>query len=184
MDDSLVRSKMQVVMELVNSELSTIRTGRATGAIVEDLYVTVYGGQQKLKIKELGTISATDPQTLTIEPWDKSIAGEIRQGIQKANVGLNPSLDGEIIRISMPPLTTEDREKYVKILSGKLENGKVMIRQIRAEFMKEIKDLFEKKEISEDEKFRQEKKLQELTDEFVENVESTGKKKEEEILHL
>ena len=184
MDDSLVRSKMQVVMELVNSELSTIRTGRATGAIVEDLYVSVYGGQQKLKIKELGTISATDPQTLTIEPWDKSIAGEIRQGIQKANVGLNPSLDGEIIRISMPPLTTEDREKYVKILSGKLENGKVMIRQIRAEFMKEIKDLFEKKEISEDEKFRQEKKLQELTDEFVENVESTGKKKEEEILHL
>ncbi len=184
MEESLVRSKMQVVMELVNSELSSIRTGRATPAIVEDLFVEVYGGQQKLKIKELGTISASDPQTLTVEPWDKSIAGEIRQGILKANVGLNPSIDGDIIRISLPPLTTEDREKYVKLLSSKLENGKVMIRQIRGEFMKEIKDLFEKKEISEDEKFRQEKRLQELTDDFVSMVEEAGKKKETEILHL
>ena len=95
---------------------------------------------------------------------------------------MNPSIDGEILRISLPPLTTEDRQNYVKLLSGKLESGRVMVRQIRGEQMKNIKDAFEKKEISEDERFRQEKVLQELTDEFVEKIEEAGDRKEKEIL--
>ena len=184
MDEASVRQKMQQVLDLVISDAASIRTGRATPKLVEDLQVAVYGGQQKLKIMELATISTVDAQTLTITPWDKSVIGEIRQGILAANIGMNPSMDGEIIRISFPPLTTEDREKYVKLLSAKLENGRIMIRQIRGEVMHDIKKEFESKEITEDEKFGQEKKLQEITDEFIKMIEDLGEKKKHELLQV
>ena len=184
MDEVQVRLRMQQVLDLVISDAASIRTGRATPKLVEDLQVAVYGGQQKLKIMELATISTVDAQTLTIAPWDKSVIGEIRQGILAANIGMNPSMDGEIIRISFPPLTTEDREKYVKLLSAKLENGRIMIRQIRGEVMHDIKKGFESKEITEDEKFGQEKKLQEITDEFIKMIEDLGEKKKHELLQV
>lgn len=184
MDEASVKKQMQDVVDLVSSDIGSIRTGRATPALLEDVSVSVYGGQQKLKINELGTITASDAQTIVIDPWDKSIIGEIRKGILEANIGMNPSIDGQIIRISLPPLTTEDREKYVKLLSQKLESGKVMIRQIRGEAMREIKKAFEEKELSEDEKFAEEKKIQDLTDEYVEKVNSMGEKKKEELLQV
>ena len=182
MKEDQVRSKMQSILDLVASDLSSIRTGRATPALVEGIEVPAYGGAQRMKIVELGSISASDPQTIVIEPWDKSIIGDIRKGILAANVGLNPSIDGEVLRISLPPLTTEDRQNYVKLLSGKLESGRVMVRQVRGEQMKNIKDAFEKKEISEDERYRQEKVLQEFTDEFVGKIDEAGTRKEKEIL--
>lgn len=175
---------MQQVIDLIISDIGAIRTGRATPALVEDLQVAVYGGQQKLKVNELGTIAAPDSQTLVIDPWDKSIIGEIRQGILAANIGFNPIIAGEVIRISLPPLTTEDREKYVRLLSAKLENGRIMIRQVRGDAMHEIKKSFEAKEISEDEKFAQEKRLQEITDEFIEDINQAGEKKKEELLQI
>ncbi len=184
MDESSIRSKMQVVLDLVNADIAGIRTGRAVPALVEGLSVDVYGGQQKLKIQELATISAPDSQTLVIDPWDKSIIGEIRQGILVANIGLNPSIDGEIIRISLPPLTTEDREKYVKLLSTKLENGRIMVRQARGDVMHEIKKQFDAKEITEDEKFAQEKKTQDITDEFIAKIDAEKKKKRQELLQI
>lgn len=184
MNEESIKARMQSVLDTVVNDLGSIRTGRATPALVEDIIVSVYGGTQRLRIMEIGSTTSTDPQTLVIDPWDKSIIGEIRNGILSANVGLNPSIDGEILRITLPPLTTEDRERYVKLLSTKLENGRVMVRQIRAEAMKSVKETFEKKEISEDEKARLEKKVQELTDEFVRKIEETGKKKEAEILNL
>lgn len=184
MDETSVRSRMQQVLELVTSDIGAIRTGRAAPALVESLVVGVYGGGQKLKIQELATISAPDTQTLVIDPWDKSIIGEIRQGILAANIGMNPSIDGEIIRISLPPLTSEDREKYVKLLSTKLEGGRVMIRQIRGEVMHEIKKKFEEKQISEDDKFGQEKRLQEITDEYITKTDQVGERKKEELLQL
>src|SRR4030065_1870592 len=107
MDESSIRNKMQQVVNLVLSDISALRTGRATSAVVDSLLVDVYGGQQKLKIQELATISSPDAQTLVIDPWDKSIIGEIKQGIMSANVGLNPSIDGEIIRLSIPPMTSQ-----------------------------------------------------------------------------
>jgi ribosome recycling factor len=184
MDESDIRKRMGAVEELVTSDVAGIRTGRATSALVEDLRVVVYGGGQKLRINEVGTITTPDAQTIIIDPWDKSIIGEIRKGIETANIGLTPSIDGEIIRIVLPPMTTEDREKYVKLLGTKIENGRIMIRQIRGDAMKEIKDAYEEKEISEDEKFNLEKKLQVLTDEFVKRVEDVGKSKEEELLQV
>jgi len=184
MDETSIRSKMQDVLDVVITDIGTIRTGRATPALIEELVVAAYGGTQRLKVNELATITSPDPQTLVIDPWDKSIIGEIKQGILSANIGFNPSIDGEIIRISLPPLTTEDREKYVKLLSTKLESGRVMIRQVRSEAMREIKKDFEEKKISEDEKFGQEKKLQEITDEFVEKIDKAGENKERELLQV
>jgi ribosome recycling factor len=184
MDENQIRSKMQQVFDLLTSDIGGIRTGRATPSLVEDISVAVYGGAQKLTIKEVGTITAPDTQTLVIDPWDKSIIGEIRQGILLANVGMNPSIDGEILRIVFPPMTTEDREKYVKLLSTKLENGKVMIRQVRGDGMHEIKTKFEKKEITEDENFQMEKVLQNITDEFVKKIDEAGEKKEQELLQI
>ncbi len=184
MDESSARSKMQQVIDLVVGDIGGIRTGRATPALVESLEISVYGGTQKLKLIELATISAPDTQSLVVDPWDKSVIGEIRQGILAANIGMNPSIDGEILRIVLPPLTTEDREKYVKLLSGKIENGRVMIRQIRGDLMHEIKKKFEAKEISEDENFGQEKGLQELTDEYIKKIEEVGERKKQELLQI
>ncbi|OGM15299.1 ribosome recycling factor [Candidatus Woesebacteria bacterium RBG_19FT_COMBO_42_9] len=184
MDEGAIRSRMQQVIALVESDVASIRTGRATPALIEKLEVAVYGGQQKLKVQELATISAPDSQTLVVDPWDKSIIGEISKGILVANVGMNPSIDGEIIRISFPPLTTEDRQKYVKLLSTKLEGARVMMRQIRGDAMHEIKKKFGAKEITEDDKFGQEKRLQGLTDEMIGKIEEMGERKKQELLQI
>ncbi len=175
---------MQSSLEVVASDIAGIRTGRASPALVENVICPAYGGTQRLKVVELATISAPDPSQIVINPWDKSIIGDIKKGIMEANIGMNPSIDGEIIRIAMAPLTTEDREKYVKLLSGKLENGKVIMRQVRADEMHEIKKKFEAKEMTEDEKFGNEKKLQEITDEFVGKIEEMGEKKKVELLQI
>ena len=184
LNESSVSSKMQKVMSIVASDIVSIRTGRATPALIEDIEIDAYGGTQKLMVKELGTISTPDSQTIIIEPWDKSIIGEVRQGILEAKIGLNPSIDGEIIRISLPLLTTEDREKFIRLLSTKLENGRVMIRQVRAEALKDIRKSFEEKEIGEDDKFNQEKRLQEITDDYIGKINEAGENKRKQLLQI
>jgi len=183
-DESSIRSKMQEVVDLVVGDIGTIRTGRATPTLVQDLEVEVYGGHQKLKINELATINSPGPESIIIDPWDKSIIGEIKKGIDAANTGLTPSIDGEIIRISVPPLTSEDRQKFIRLLSTKIESGKVMIRQVRGDHIQDIRKSFGNKEMSEDEKFNREKRLQEITDDFNEKLEEMRKKKEQELLQI
>jgi ribosome recycling factor len=175
---------MQSALDTVTSDVAGIRTGRATPSLVENIICPAYGGTQRLKVVELATITAPDPSQIIINPFDKSIIGDIRKGIEQANLGMNPMIDGEIIRITMPPLTTEDREKYVKLLSGKVESGKIMIRQVRADEMHEIKKKFEAKEMTEDDKFANEKKLQEITDEFTRKIDEMGEKKKSELLQI
>lgn len=184
MDESSIRSKMQLTLDVIASDIGAIRTGRATPALVENIVCPAYGGTQRLRVLELATISVPDPTQIIINPWDKSIIGDIRKGIVEANIGLNPSIDGEVIRIVIPPMTTEDREKYVKLLSGKLENGKVAIRQVRGDEMHDIKNKFESKEITEDDKFAFEKTLQEITDGFIARIEEMGEKKKAELLQI
>lgn len=184
MDEALISSKMQSALNSVVNDIAGVRTGRASPALVENIIVPAYGGQQRLRIMEIGSITAPDPSQIVISPWDKSIIGDVRKGILEANIGMNPSIDGEIIRIVIPPLTTEDREKYVKILSQKLEAGKVSVRQIRADEMHDVKKKFEDKEVTEDEKFEFEKKLQELTDSFIEKIVEVGEKKKQELLTI
>jgi len=175
------KQKMGRVLESVKNDLSTVRTGRATPSLIENIVVNVYGGTTKLKVMEVATITASDLQTLTITPFDNSIIGEIQKGIQEANVGLNPVIDPQLIRISIPPLSQERREQLIKLMHQKLEGGRIMVRQIRHEAMDEIK---KNKEISEDEILRLEKEVQRATDETIAEIETMGKKKEEELLQI
>ncbi|MBI1863640.1 ribosome recycling factor [Candidatus Woesebacteria bacterium] len=182
MDENKLKSSMSQALEHLTSEIATIRTGRATPALVENLEVMVYGGTQKLRIMELASITVPDPQTIVVSPWDKSIIGEIKKGIESLNVGFNPAIDGEIIRISLPALTGEDRERYVKLMMQKLEEGRISIRKVRGDAMHQIKKSFETKEITEDQKFKLERRLQEITDEFVKKIDEAGERKRQELL--
>lgn len=184
MDEASVKSRMQQVLDLVVNDIGSLRTGRAAPSLVENIVCPAYGGTQRLKVMELATITAPDTQNLVITPWDKSIIGDIRKGILETNIGLNPSIDGEVIRISLPPMTTEDREKYTRILSQKLESGRIMVRQVRADAMHEVKKQFEAKEISEDMKFDAEKKVQAITDEFIGKIDEAGERKKQELLQI
>lgn len=174
------QQQMQKVLEVLKTDLGTVRTGRATPSLIENVIVVVYGGSAHMKIMELATISAQDNQTLLITPFDGSIIGEIKKGIEEANIGFTPTIDSNNIRISIPPLSEERRQQLIHLMKQKLENGKVMIRQARHEAMTDIK----KMEAAEDEVTRLEKEVQKLTDEFVNNIEAMGKKKEEELLQI
>lgn len=184
MDEASLKSKMQRVLDSLISDISGIRTGRATPSLVENIICPAYGGTQRLRVMEVASITAPDPSQLVISPYDKSIIGDIKKGILEANIGMNPNIDGEIIRIIMPPMTTEDREKYVKILSQKLEVGKVSVRSVRADEMHELKKKFEAKEITEDEHKLFEKKTQEITDEFIKKIEEAGEKKKIDLMQI
>lgn len=184
MDESQIRQRMQQVLELVRGDVSSIRTGRATPALVEGIVIEAYGGVSKLRVVELATITAPDPQTLIISPWDKTIIGEIKKGIDQANIGLNPIISGEVLRINFAPLTMEDRENYVKLLHQKLENGRVAVRMARHDGMRDIKEKHERKELSEDELIQQEKRLQEITDQHIAQIDEIGKRKETELRSL
>lgn len=181
MDENSLRERMQAVLDNVREEISTLRTGRATPSLVENILVEAYGGAQKLRVMELASITAPDPTSLLVTPWDKSVVGEIRKGIEAANVNLTPVISGDTIRINLPPLTQEDRENYVKILSQRLEQGRVAVRQVRQDGMHAIRGKFEEKAMSEDEKDLAEKKLQDITDEFMGKIEEMGRTKESEL---
>lgn len=178
------RDRMKKAIEVTRTDLTSIRSGRATPALVENIVVPVYGGTQHLKVMELATISATDSKTLVISPYDPSIIAEIERGIAAANTGINPVVDGEILRISIPPLSEERRQEYIKLAKVKLEAGKVMVRQVRHDAMKELSRALDAKEIGEDEKKAGEKKVQELTDEMIADIDTMGQKKEAELLEI
>ncbi|MEK9178317.1 MAG: ribosome recycling factor [Patescibacteria group bacterium] len=177
---SEAQQKMQKAMQSLSSDLSTVRTGRAAPSLVENIVVSVYGGSTRLKVLELATIGAQDPQTLVITPFDGSIIEEIRKGIMEANVGLNPVVDGPLIRISIPPLSQERREELIHLMKQKLEAGRIMIRQIRHEAMADIK----KANLPEDETSRLEKEVQGMTDKFIGEIDALGRKKEDDLLQI
>ncbi len=175
------KGRMHKVLDLLKTDLATIRTGRATPALVENIVITTYGGSTKLKVMELATVAAIDTQTLVITPFDQSIIRDIEKGIQEANTGLNPVIDAPIIRITLAPLSQERRKELIHLMKQKLENGKIMIRQARQDAMNDLKkdDL-----LSEDELRRLEKEVQKVTDDFMSETDAMGKKKEEELLQI
>lgn len=181
---SEAKQKMQKVLDVLKGDLATVRTGRATPALVENIIINAYGGTQKLKVMELATISASDPHTLIIAPFDGSIIGEIQKGMMEANVGLTPAIDGHIIRISIPPLSEERRKDLIHLMKQKLENGRIMVRLVRHEAMDQIKKQYNEKTISEDEMVHLEKEIQKVTDIVMVEIETLGKKKEEELLQI
>lgn len=178
------KQKMIKVLDVLKGDLATVRTGRAAPSLVENLVISVYAGSAKMKIMELATVVASDPQTLVITPFDKSILEEIQKGLMEANTGLTPSNDGNVIRISIPPLTQERRDQLIKLMHQKLENGRIMVRQVRHDAMQEVKKHENESGISEDEVTRIEKEVQNLTDTSIGDIDGMGKKKEEELQQL
>ncbi len=179
-----VQQRMQKVLEVLMADLATVRTGRATPALVENVVIRAYGGSSKLKIMELATIAASDPHTLVLTPFDKSVLDEIQKGILQANIGFTPSTDGNVIRIAIPPLSEERRQELIRVMKQKLENGRIMIRQIRHEAMTSVKKQFTDKEISQDEEKRLEKEIQKATDDTMAAIEAMRERKEEELLQI
>lgn len=181
---SEMRQKMQNALGVLIGDLATVRTGRATPSLIENIVVSVYEGTQRLKIMELATIAVSDPQTLVLQPFDTSIAGEIQKGIMEANIGLTPSTDGNIIRISIPPLSSERRVELIRLMKQKLENGRIAIRQARQDARNAVRKKHADKEISEEEMFRLDKEIQKITDEIILQVDEMGRKKEEELMQI
>lgn len=174
---------MRRALEVTSTDLSSLRSGRATPALVEHVIIPVYGGQ-RLQIMELATTAAMDAKTLVISPFDPSIIAEIEKGLFEANIGLTPVVDGDIIRITIPSLTQERRAEYLRLAKAKLEGGRIMIRQIRQEAMKDIRKLEADNTISEDERKHGEKLVQELTDEIIAEIDGLGERKEAELMQV
>ena len=181
---SQVKSRMQKAIEVLHHDFATVRTGKASPSLVENIVINAYGGTQPLRVLELATIHAQDNNTLVIAPFDRSIISEIEKGISSANVGLNQIVDEQVLRINLPPLTQERRAEFVKLIKQKAEQGKVALRQIRHEGMEEAKKTAELKGHSEDEVTRIEKEVQRTTDEFTEKIDTLTSDKEKELMTL
>lgn len=178
-----VKQKMQRNLDSLRADFVTVRTGKASPSLVENIVIKAYGGTTPLRVMELSTIHVQDVHTLVITPFDHSVIGEIERGIADAQVGLNPIIDGNFIRINLPPLSEERRREFVKLIHQKAEAGKVMIRQARHEGMEQAKKL-EKEELSEDEVIRVEKDVQRLTDDFIKQIDELSAQKEEELMKV
>lgn len=170
------------VIEHYNRELMKLRSGRANPELVADIKVEAYG--QQMPINQLANINVADPSLLVIQPWDKTVIEEIVKAIKVSDIGVQPAVDGEIIRLPMPPLTQERREEYVKILGKRTEEARVSIRQLRKDILLGIEEEQESKGLSEDEKERKEKELQLKVEEYNTKIEEISKSKENELMQV
>lgn len=177
------RQKMGQVIALIKDDLAGLSTGRARPALVEEIKVEAYPGSV-LTLKELGTISTPDLQTLNIQIWDQSVVEGTVKAIQAANLGLNPVVDQNMIRLHVPSLTEERRQELVKAVKQKTESGRGLLRQIRVDLKKQIDDQNHQPGVSEDDIRHAHEQLQELVDEFHGQLDTLEKNKEQELLSL
>jgi ribosome recycling factor len=171
-------------IDSLREDLKSIRTGRASPSLVENLVIETYGGQTKLRLLALSTIMTDGPSSLSIVPFDPSILQDIEKAILKSPLGLTPAIQGTKIIIRIPSLNTEQREKYIKIVGEKIEEKKVTIRNHRDDARRTIKTTFEKKEMSEDEKYRLEKEIDSQSTKFMEEINEIRENKEKEIMEV
>ncbi len=174
--------RMQKAVEALKQDLTAVRTGRASAALLERISVDYYGAPTP--INQVATISVPDARQLVIQPWDRKLLTDIEKAIQKSDLGINPNNDGQVIRLAIPPLNEERRREMVKAVHKKLDEHKVAVRNIRRDVHDKLRDREKKKEISEDELKRSTERLQKLTDRFIDEMEKVGKTKEQEILEV
>jgi ribosome recycling factor len=175
-------SRMKKTTEALTKELSTIRTGRASPALVEHIKIDYHGVITPLI--QLASISVPEPRTIAIHPWDRTLINTIDKAILKSDLGLNPVNDGTNIRINLPALTEERRKDLVKAVHKRLEESRITIRNLRRESIDELKMAEKNKEISQDQNIRASEQLQKLTDSYIESINRTGKDKESEIFEV
>jgi ribosome recycling factor len=174
------KDRMEKTIEALEAKLRTIRTGRASPALVEQVMVDYYGTPTPLK--QLAVISAPEPQLLTIRPYDPGSLGDIERAILKSELGLTPSNDGKIIRLPIPRLTEERRQDLAKMVRQRIEEGKVALRNIRREALDDMRDFEKEKLVSEDEFYGGKDDLQELTDDYSKQMDEISDRKQREIL--
>jgi ribosome recycling factor len=174
--------RMEKAVDALQDSLATIRTGRASPALVERLPVEYYGTPTPLN--QLATISVPEPRLLAIRPWDPNALADIERAILKSELGLTPSNDGKIIRLTIPRLTEERRQELVKVVGKRVEEGKVAIRNIRRDAIEDLREMESEKLISEDEFYRAKDDVQEITDKFAARMDETGRTKEQEITEI
>lgn len=174
------QTRMNKSIESLRQDLTKVRTGRASTALVDHLKVDYYGADMPLS--QVATITVSDARTLTITPWEKQMVAPVEKAIIASNLGLNPNTAGTTIRINLPALTEERRKELSKHVHNEGENAKVAIRNIRRDANQQIKDLLKEKEISEDEERRSEDEVQKLTDQAIKGVDEVVKAKEEELM--
>ena len=174
------RDRMGKSIEAIRNELATVRTGRASPHLLDRVNVDYYGTPTPLK--QLANVSATEARLLTITPYDKSAIKQMEKAIMESDLGLTPSNDGNVIRLSIPELTEERRKELAKVVRGIAEEGRVAVRNIRRDCMHDLRELKQEGEVGKDDEHRAEEELQKLTDEKISAIEELLKGKEEEIL--
>jgi ribosome recycling factor len=177
-----IEGRMQTSVSGLRRELATLRTGRATPALVEHIRVDYAGVPTPLK--QLAGISVPEASLLVIQPWDKGSIREIEKAILKSELGFNPTNDGNVIRISIPPLSEERRQEIIRVVRKRIEERKVTVRNFRHEVMNDLKTMEKSKEISEDEHKRALGQLQKLTDAHIAEIDQAGRDKEKELLEV
>ena len=174
--------KMQRATAVLREDLMTIRTGRASPALLERVRVDYYGTPTPLN--QLATISVPEPRLLVIRPWDASVLSAIEKAILKSDLGLTPSSDGKVVRLPIPPLTEERRRELVRAVNHRVEEGHVALRNVRRDCLKDMQDLQKEKLISEDDFFRGKDRVQALTDKYIAEMDELGRAKQAEIMEV
>ena len=182
LDDILLEAeeKMEKTVQVVVNEFAGVRTGKASAGLVENIQVDVYGSM--MRIRELAGITTPEPRTLAIQPWDASTITAIEKAIQKSNLGLNPAVQGKVVRIFFPELSQERRQEFVKIVKKMSEDGRVAIRHVRRDAMDLLKKHSHDSGVTEDEEKQAEKDLQKLTDDYIARIDQHVAHKEKEIM--
>jgi ribosome recycling factor len=173
------KDHMRKAIDSTKRELATIRSGKATTSLLDTVRVEAYG--QQMPLNQVASLSAPEPRMLTVQPWDKGLIGAVEKAIQSSELGLNPSNDGTIIRVPLPPLTEERRKELVRVVRKLAEEGRISVRHARTEAIATIKKV---EHISDDEKHHAEKDMQKLHDDAIAEIEQIVKAKEEEIMEV
>ena len=181
-DEKSLSLKMSKTIDVFQKELSSLRTGRANAAMLDLVRVDVYG--QQMPINQLGSITTPEPRMINIQVWDLNNVSLIDSSIKKSELGLNPQIDGQLIRLPIPDLSEERRNEMKKMVKAMGEKCKVSIRNIRREGNDNLKNLLKKKEISEDEEKKNEKEIQVITDKFIKLIDDKVSSKEKEIMTI
>ena len=177
-----VSRKMDRSVEALRHELGSLRTGRATPSLVENMLIDYYGSPTPLK--QIASISTPDPQAILVQPWDKQSLRDIERGLIKSDMGFNPSNDGNNITVPIPPLNTQRRQELVKLLKQKIEDGKVSVRNVRRDGLETLRKMERDKSISQDQNRRAQDQLQKTTDGHTKTINDVGVAKEAEIMQV
>lgn len=183
-DDVLADSegRMKSAVQAVERELAAIRTGHAQVGLVDHVMVEYFG--TTMPINQMGTVSAPEARLITIQPWDRSAMSAIEKALQKSDLGLTPSNDGQIIRLAIPPLTEQRRKDLIKVVHSRVEDGRIAVRNVRRDGIESVKKLVQAKDASEDEQRRAQDQLQKLTDRYIAAIDERGKEKEADLLKV